>query len=175
VFRAWLDELGIGGAYPDTSLIQAGVNEAYDPSTNLEYLYAWWEVLPAPATPIFTVPVLPGNDITVTIAQVSPGVWTIVLTNDTTGQSFSTEQSYSGAGDSAEWIVEAPTQLSTQSVLTLGDYTPNVTFSSLGFTGTQSAVTDVVMVQNGVAVSTPSALTANGFTVAYGSVVPSPP
>ncbi len=164
--------VGIDG-YSNTALIQAGVTEAYNPATNLVHLHAWWEILPDVETPI-SLALATGNQVTVTIGQVMPGTWAIKVTNDSTGQSFSTLQSYAGAGTSAEWIVEAPTSVVTGQD-TLGNYTPNVTFTSLGITGMATQLTEAIMVQSGIVVSTPSSLTSNGFTVAYGGAVPSAP
>jgi hypothetical protein len=156
-----------GSSASDPSLIQAGVQETYDPSTNVVRRFAWWEILPEAETPI-PLPVAAGDVVTVAINQLSPGVWRIAVTNNTTGQTFSTTQSYSGTGESAEWIVEAPISAITGKIEALGPYTPNVTFSDLSTTGTQTSVTDEVMVQNGATVSEPSAFTPAGFTVAYG-------
>jgi hypothetical protein len=163
--------VGIDGA-TDASLIQAGINEPYDHTTNLYQVMAWWEILPAPETPI-AMTVSPGASVTVTIGQGSGTLWAITLTDNTTHQSFTTDQSYTGPGTSAEWIVEAPEVNGNQS--TLGGYTPDVTFSSLTMAGTENTLTDVIMVQNGMQVSTPSELTSNGFNVAYGDVAPPPP
>jgi hypothetical protein len=170
--------VGIDGASSaDPSLIQAGVEETYNAATNSFVTYAWWEILPAPETPISSLIVSPraGDQMTITISQLSGSSWSIRVSDDTTGQVFSTTQSYSGPGTSAEWILEAPSSGATQTVLTLGAYTPNVTFSNLRFTGTQTSLTKVLMSQGGAIVSTPSALTSNGFTVAYASAAPSPP
>lgn len=168
----WVGVDGFSAA--DPSLIQAGVTESYDPGTSLVRVHAWWEILPDAETPV-ALSVAPGNVITVTIGQVSAGLWGIRLTNDTTGQAFSTVQSYSGQGASAEWIVEAPTSAATGATDTLGDYAPNVTFRNLGTTGAETSLDEVLMVQGDVTVSTPSALTPVGFTVAYGSAAPPPP
>jgi len=97
------------------------------------------------------------------------------VSNDSTGQTFTTDQSYSGPAQSAEWIVEAPTLVSAGTTFTLGNYSPAVTFSNLATTGAPTSLYGVVMVQGGVPVSLPSAWVPNGFTVAYGSVVPTPP
>ncbi len=141
----WVGIDGVG----DQSLIQAGVNEAYDPTrrTASWNVQAWWEILPAPSTPIFSLVVTPGNVITVTISQLAAGLWAITVTDDTTGQTFTTDQSYSGPAQSAEWIVEAPTLISAGTTFTLGNYSPAVTFSNLGTTGTPTSLYSVVMVQ----------------------------
>jgi hypothetical protein len=172
--------VGIDGVW-NSSLIQAGVTEVYDPSTNLVYTSAawgggaWWEILPAPSTPIPTMAVTPGDSVTVTIWQVSGSLWAIALIDNTTGQSFTTDQTYTGPGTSAEWIVEAPTDATTGTVDTLGDYSPPVTFSDLRMGGPETTLEADTMVQGGVVVSVPSELTSTGFTVSYiGSATPAP-
>ncbi len=188
--------VGIDGATAaDTSLIQAGIDESEtDPSTGQctpgeFWLWPFWEVLPAPETkPSWTGPnVSAGDVIAVTISQTSGSTWAIGLTDETSGGSFSTYASYDGPGDTAEWVVEAGTDLTTcgtvvssTGVCPLAPYTntddqePGVTWSNLGLT-TPTANTwyAVTMVQNGVSVSTPSPYTTNsnndvtGFTVSY--------
>lgn len=169
--------VGIDGHYQDTSLIQAGVDEPYDASTNTYLIRAWWEILPADPTmviiPAADLNVSAGDSITVTIGQIAGTEWGIMLTDNTTGQSYTTDQYYSAPLASAEWIVEAPGYPSGYS--TLADYTPDVTFTGLGMTGPETSLTDIAMVQNGVQVSTPSALDATGFNVAYGDVTPAAP
>jgi hypothetical protein len=163
--------VGIDGS-SNGSLIQAGVTEVYDPSTNLVYTSAawgggaWWEILPAPWTPITSMAVKPGDSVTVTISQVTATLWEITLTDNTTGHSFTINQTYTGPLTSAEWIVEAPS--SARGIQeTLGEYSPAVTFSGLRMTGPETTSTPVTMVQGGVTVSVPSALTTAGFSVAY--------
>ena len=163
-----------GTSAADASLIQAGVQETYDPSTNAVRWFAWWEILPDPETRI-ALPVAAGDVVTVAIGQLGPGSWKISVTNDTTSQTFSTTESYSGPGASAEWIVEAPSSALTGGIAMLGSYTPNVTFRSLSTVGAQASLTAEVMVQSGVTVSEPSALTSTGFAVAYGAVAPAAP
>ncbi len=170
VMSEWV---GIDG-WSNASLIQAGVNESPDPNNpNYFSIQPWWEILPAPSTPITTMSVAVGDQVTVTISQVSGTEWAIALTDNTNGQSFTTDQTYTGPGTSAEWIVEAPTVNGSQT--TLAPYSPEVDFSGLGFTGTQTTLTEVVMVQAAGQVSTPSALDSNGFNVAYGDVAPAAP
>jgi hypothetical protein len=164
-----------GGVVGDTSLIQAGVDESPDPSNpNLFYLQPWWEILPAPQTDITTVTVAPGDEVTVTIGQISGAEWGIILTNDTNGESFTTDQIYTGPGSTAEWILEAPTTLSGQQTV-LAPYSPDVTFNQLEIAPINTSVTEWVMVQSNLQVSTPSALTSSGFEVAYGGIAPPPP
>jgi hypothetical protein len=163
-----------GGVNGDSSLIQAGVDETPDPSNpNLFYLQPWWEILPAPQTNITTVTISPGDEVTVTIGQISGAEWGIILADDTNGESFTTDQVYTGSGSSAEWILEAPTLNGQQTVL--APYSPDVTFSQLEIAPINTSVTEWVMVQNDLQVSTPSALTSTGFNVAYGDIAPPAP
>jgi hypothetical protein len=114
-----------------------------------------------------------GDTVTVAIGQISGSEWAITLTDNTNGESFTTEQTYSGPASTAEWIVEALTVNGGVSVL--APYSPGVSFSDLGFTGSDTTLEQVEMVQAGLDVSTPSVLTANGFNVAYGKSPPPPP
>jgi hypothetical protein len=164
---------GVDGA-SDSDLIQAGVTEMFDPDSDLVYFMPWWEILPAAETPITTMSVLPGDTVTVIISQVGAESWQITVTNDTTAQSFTTDQTYTGPASSVEWIVEAPQV--DGSITTLGDYSTDVNFSGLSVTGTQNNLSYWYMFQGGVQVSTPStSLSASGFSVAYGDVAPPAP
>ena len=159
--------VGIDGVSSE-SLIQAGVEERYDPWTNLVYTQAWWEILPAPETPIL-MSVTPGDQVTVAIDQVSGAHWQISVSDDTTGQRFVVDQTYRGPRTSAEWIVEASTATA------FGNYVPAVTFGGLGITGTQTSVTEDILTQGNATVAVPSALTSDGFSVAYSKAQPKAP
>jgi hypothetical protein len=164
--------VGIDG-FSDSSLIQAGIQEYPDPSdTDLFYIVPWWEILPANQTNISGLTIAPGNSITVNIGQLSGTTWAITLKDDSTGQNFTTDQSYSADLSSAEWIVEAPED--NESPTQLADYSATG-FSGMGITGTETALDEIVMVQNGVQVSTPSALVSGAFNIAYGDVAPAAP
>jgi Peptidase A4 family/Putative Ig domain len=166
--------VGIDGGDGDNSLIQAGFNESPDASSPSGFdIQPWWEILPSAETFISSVQIHPGDQVTVNIAQISAGQWSIALTDDTDGQSFTIVRNYSGPASTAEWIVEALTV--SGKVATLAPYTPVVNFSDLGFSAATTKLQEVVMVQDGDQVSTPSALTANGFNVAYGNLAPQPP
>jgi len=171
----WVGIDGTGGG-PNGPLIQAGVSEFASSACGSQFCVApWWEILPTdPTATNIPVAVAPNAQVTVTIVQVSGTGWKITLTDDTTGQTFSQAVTYAGTGTSAEWIVEDPTDAQTQALLPFADYT-TTTFSGLGVSGPQSTLTEIVMIQNGAQLSTPSQWTASGFTVAYGDVAPPPP
>jgi hypothetical protein len=197
--------VGIDG-YDNQDLIQAGIDETpVDPSTGqctpgYFYIFPWWEMLPAAETPVTQWddgtstmstsghPVNMGDSITVTITQQSSG-WDITLTDNTTGETFDyaaqnngSDLSYSGPGDSAEWVLEAPydpvvcsgyCQLppycaisSTPGQCASG---PGSTFSQLASASTESgyALWQIYMVQGDVVVSEPSALSGGFFSLTY--------
>jgi hypothetical protein len=159
--------VGVDGRHND-HLIQAGVEQDYDPSTGLVSHYAWWQILPDHPTQVeIPLIVLPGDEITVVIGRRGDGRhWSIVVSDDTTGQSFSTRRPYGGPASSAEWIVEAPITGGVQD--TLGSYSPRVVFSSVGVAGPPGAITRTVIRQGGRVVSTPSPLSHDRFSVADG-------
>lgn len=106
------------------------------------------------------------------------------LIDNSTGQSASTVTYYQGSGRSAEWIVEAPSLADESgglSVTTVADYGSTV-FDTPGIDQESgsvdlSASQAILMQQNGVVTSYPSAPSASGdaFALAYGSSQPSPP
>jgi hypothetical protein len=161
--------VGIDGA-TNTDLIQAGAYE----SQACDCVTPWWEVLPAAATDI-PMTVAANDQVTVTIDQVSGTSWEISLTDDTNHQTFSITRMYTGPATSAEWIVEDPSG-DGGGLYPFSDYT-TTTFSALGFTGTETGLTEVILIQNGSQLSTPSTWTGltTGFAVAHGDVAPPPP
>jgi len=121
--------VGIGGGCIDSSclatdpvtLIQAGTEQ--DITSGKAVYSTWWEVLPAPSIDTGLIPgiaplaVHPGDRVHVNIAEVAPlsDVWTITITNLTTGKSWSlpTPIAYTSSHASAEWIEETPTLIGT--------------------------------------------------------------
>jgi hypothetical protein len=165
--------VGVDG-YSNSDAIQAGVHEEYDPVARDVVISPWWEILPAPETPITPMSVSAGDRVTVQVAQVAGTTWKVAVLDATNGESFtSSPLTYTGPGTSAEWIVEAPSINNTPA--TLGIYSPAITFTGLAAGGNRVQIDELVMVQNGAIVSTPSALDPNGFTVAYGSTAPNAP
>jgi hypothetical protein len=190
--------VGIDGFNPpgqpaDSQLIQAGIDESdTDPTTNQctpgsFFVWPWWEVLPAPEqlpTGWQGASVSAGDKVTVTIGRATGGTWAMELTDHTGGGSFIADASFDGSGATAEWIVEASSDAGNcNGVCPLAEYTndhdsePGLTFSKLGLVGTDSAWYQIVMVQDGLQVSTPSAYSTNaagtgvtGFTVSYTGV-----
>jgi hypothetical protein len=183
--------VGIDGfAAMDDSLIQAGIGESMsNPATDVctpgtLFIWPWWEILPASESIIptwndgSTALVKAGDQVTVSISQLGATTWAISLTDATTRESFTTEQTYNGAGSSAEWIMEAPydsgicggyCSLPPYCVVVANQCSAPVTFSNLGVTGDETTRWQITMVdENGNPVSTPSTFADdNNFTVAY--------
>ncbi len=195
---------GIDG-YNNEYLIQAGValqtvapygSTAGSCTPGYYYIVPWWEVITptnaAPETYIETwdngsqAVVNVGDQVTVTVYQVSSGEWNIILVDNTTGGTFDYYQyygsylSYAGPGASAEWIVEDTDQPSNPNCTWPGSgfylcpmptYGPPVSFTgtSFNFSGVYGATDQIYMVdQIGNVVSQPSSLGTNGdFTVSY--------
>jgi hypothetical protein len=166
--------IGIDGV-SNANLIQAGVGETVQGGT--KSVYAWWEILPAPATLIPTLVVNANDQVTVAIVRQADGNWLIQIQDLTDQQSWHSTFAYSGPLSSAEWIVEAPTAAVDMSVEVLGQYSPPVRFTNLGLGGAVSTLEQSVMYDptSTMPISTPSPLTPAGFTVAYGAGAPAPP
>jgi len=169
---AWV---GIDG-FNNSSLIQTGTeSDWYNGSAHYN---AWWEILPAPETPINSFAVHPGDVMTASITKGSGSSWTIKINDVTNGGSFTTTQNYTGPGTSVEWIEEAPTVGGR--VATLAHYSSPDIFDPGTANGVSPGLTandSGVMVQKRVQVSTPSApdSDADGFNMAYGATAPAPP
>jgi Peptidase A4 family len=111
--------VGIGGGcvtdncqVTDNTLIQAGTEQDVSTAGRASYR-AWWEIIPEPQTTV-SLPVRPGNKIKVSIALAStPGDWSIVIENLTTGRRFATTTPYTSSMDTAEWIEETPLIIGT--------------------------------------------------------------
>ena len=169
---------GIDG-FTNSNLIQSGTEQ--DVINGVAHYSAWWEILPAPETVIPSIAVTPGDSITVTIAKGSGSTWTITLQDANGNQSFTTQQSYSGPGTSAEWVVEAPTVGGR--VATLAHY-GSTAFDNGTVNGSAVSIpanSGGELIQgsrfSSQVVSIPSEPdgTGDGFASSYGSVQPQPP
>ena len=187
---AWL---GIDG-FNDSSLIQTGTeHDFYNGSAHYS---AWWEILPAAET-VIPKPVAAGDVMSATITETatmvnSKHMWTITLADTTENWSFTTSQAYSGAGSSAEWIVEAPSvngQIATLAhyafpggAATAGDFNGAKVASTIGGAlsgaGLVYANDAGVMIQNNAQVSTPGPQdqpAETAFNALYGATAPPAP
>jgi peptidase A4-like protein len=167
--------IGIDG-FNDNSLIQTGTEQDY--YNGRAHYNAWWEILPAAETPISSIAVRAGDDMTASITQGSGSTWTITISDVSSGQSFTTNQTYTGALSSAEWIEEAPTVGGR--IAPLANYSSPQTFDPGTVNGGNPGLVVADggdMVQQRQVVSTPSNpdTDTDGFNVARSSTQPAPP
>jgi hypothetical protein len=154
--------VGIDGA-DNSSLIQAGTTQASSPGdTNY---FAWYEILPSAAMEVYSVS--PGDQMEASVQKDSPGEWTISITDETSGQSFSNQFSYSGPQSSAEWIEEAPTV--GNEVAALADFGA-VPFTNISETPTSSiqvtqTAVDMVNSTRSNVIATPCAIANTSFSI----------
>ncbi len=166
--------VGIDG-FNNSSLIQTGTESDF---VNGAARYdAWWEILPAAETVITGMKVSPGDHMSASVQKGTGSSWTITISDTTTGQSFSTVQTYTGPQTSAEWIEEAPTvggRVATLANYGMTTFDPGtVNGHNPGLAATESGV----MIQRKGQVSTPSTPDGDtdGFNMRYGSTAPAPP
>lgn len=152
---------GIGG-FGSGHLIQAGVAE----DTSGTHYFPWYEMLPAASIRI-SEPVSPGDQITVTITEVSSNHWSISL-NDAGHWSWTRTFTYSASQNSAEWILEAPTVNGRQTQLpglTTTMFGPTSTYVANGATRTiaQGNPDKILLLKgSGKREATPSTLASDG-------------
>ncbi len=157
--------VGVDGA-SNMNLIQTGT--AQETSGGSTDYYAWYEILPANATYLWSV--APGDHMAASVQQNSPGstAWTISITDVTSHLSSTQQVQYDGPGSSAEWIEEAPTVNGQQS--TLANYgSAQFTNMGEGTTGPASVThTPVYMVNSSNAVvASPGPLANGSFAITY--------
>lgn len=97
--------VGIGGV-GDHRLLQAGTQAISLEDGYIEY-QSWIEALPGNSVPT-PLRVAPGDLVSVSIQETSPGTWHIAMHNDSTGSSYETDVAYHSVHTSAEWIEEVP-------------------------------------------------------------------
>ena len=145
--------------------------------------YAWYEFYPNPMYQI-SMTVRPGNIMTASVTY-SGGLFTVTITDKTTGTTFTKSSTVSGAQEnSAEWIAEAPS--SYTGVLPLANFgtvkfgqdytavsgtcTAKVGETTGNIGSFRTSVQEITMVTNsGATKALPSALSSDGtsFTVTW--------
>jgi len=112
--------VGIDG-WTSSTVEQTGTDSDCDGSS--PSYYAWYEFYPAGSVLISSVTVSPGNHISASVTYNSGSSFTITLTNETTGKSYSKTGTVSKAKrTSAEWIAEAPCCTRRGGILPLADF-----------------------------------------------------
>jgi Peptidase A4 family len=111
--------VGLDG-WTSSTVEQTGTDSDCDGSS--PSYYAWYEFYPNPSYLISSVPVSPGNKMSASVTY-SGSEFTITITNETTGKSYSKSSKVSGAKrSSAEWIAEAPCCTNSGGILPLADF-----------------------------------------------------
>ena len=153
--------IGLDGVN-NTSLVQAGT--AQDTSSGTTTYDDWYEILPANETLVASV--APGDHIQASINEVSPGNWTIAITDITSGQIFSQAFAYNGPGASAEWIEESPAVNGQPS--SLANF-GTVQFTGMAFSSSNpGAVVDTtadMISDSGSVIASSGAIVNNSFTI----------
>lgn len=172
--------VGIDG-FSSNTVEQTGTDS--DVQSGVAVYYAWYEFYPNPMYQI-SMTIKPGDVMTATVTY-SGGLFTVSITDKTTGATFSTSATVPGAAQSsAEWIAEAPS--SSRGVLPLAnfgtvqfgqDYTAisGTCYATIGGASGSigsfgSLVQQITMVTNGGTVKAyPSSLSSDGtsFTVTW--------
>jgi hypothetical protein len=112
--------VGIDG-WTSTTVEQTGTDSDCDGRT--PSYYAWYEFYPAGSVLVSSVPVSPGNHMSASVTYNSGSSFTVTITNESTGKSFSKTGTVSGAKrNSAEWIAEAPCCTRAGGILPLADF-----------------------------------------------------
>jgi len=164
--------VGIDG-FSSNSVEQLGTEQ--DTSRSGATFYsAWWEMFPNPSITITSMTISPGDSISASVTY-SGGSFTLSMTDNTTGQSFSTTQSSAIAQrSSAEWIVEAPS--SGGRILPLANFgTVNISKAQATINGTTGAIDDgswqntsIDMIsKGGTVIAHTSGLTDSGGTSSF--------
>jgi hypothetical protein len=104
--------IGIGGVSSD-DLIQVGTQNVVSPEGDVS-TSAFYELLPDNSTPIDSMSISAGDQVTANIKETSDDVWSIKIEDTTTGQVYQTTVDYDSSESSAEWIEEDPSDGNSQ-------------------------------------------------------------
>jgi hypothetical protein len=163
--------VGLGGSSDQSQALEQ-VGTSSDVVNGETKYYAWYELLPAPATHL-QLTVHPGDRITATVRASATDV-TVSLSDQTSGSSFTkTSLMRNPDRSSAEWIAEAPsttTQEGDLQTLPLADF-GTVTFESAATTagGHTGSISDPQWTVREVRLSPDAAAGKAGAGAGYGS------
>jgi hypothetical protein len=171
--------VGIDGANSSSNSVEQLGTEQNTSRSGAATYDAWWEMFPNPSVRISSLTISPGDKMSASVTTDGLGTFTLQMTDNTTGQSFSTTQSSTSAQrSSAEWIVEAPS--SFFGILPLANFgTVNFSSAQATINGTPGAIdnanwqnTSIDMVnRSGTTIAHTSGLTdtnsTSSFSVAF--------
>jgi hypothetical protein len=162
--------VGIDGDTTNT-VEQTGTDA--DCSSGSPVYYAWYEMYPKFPVNLSSsqLPVSPGDSISAEVSTNGSGSFTLTITNNSRGKTFTTTQTSKKARlGSAEWIAEAPS--GSGGVLPLANF-GSVSFSSCAANGKSISANPnpdaITMAANGVTKASPSGLGSGGssFSVTW--------
>lgn len=167
--------IGIGGV-TTSDLIQVGTDNTVSASGQVT-TSAFYELLPAPAQTIPTVTVAAGDSMSASLTETSAGEWTVTITDETNGQSFTDNVAYDSSNSSAEWIEEDPSETNDRLIPLDNFGTVNFSAGSAVANGSNVSITGsdaqkIILVNRaGEDVATPSSVSADGasFSVTQSS------
>lgn len=163
--------IGIGGV-TSGDLIQVGTLNLINSSGQVT-TSAFYELLPQVSQNIANMTVSEGDGMTATLTETSVNQWSVLITDKTNGQSFSTTLNYSSSHTSAEWIEEDPSFSFRRQIpfdnfksATFNDDLTTLNGSSVNIGGS-NALPVTMVDKTGQTIASLSALTGSGsgFTV----------
>ncbi len=161
--------IGIGGV-TGGDLIQTGTENLVSKSGVVQTA-AFYELLPGAAIPINSMSVTAGDSMTANISKNSDGTWNILITDNTSTQSYSIKVNYTSSMTTAEWIQEDPSY-SINNLIPLDKFN-SVTFTKTSFVSNGSSsnvstsnVQSISLVNNSSKVlAQPLAIVNSGFSI----------
>jgi Peptidase A4 family len=163
---------GIDG-YGGTDVLQAGTDQVF--TYGAAQYSCWYEWFPDYSITITNLPVEPGAPVYVVITVISPSQAKLFMSAGDQGVSltFDAPNGTSLMGNTAEWVVERPTDATTNTAYSIPEFT-DVTFIQPEASTTSAAVpvtpADAIystMYESGVVVAQPSFSAADLPTVRY--------
>lgn len=160
---AWI---GIGGV-TTSDLIQVGTQNTIAANGKVS-TSAFYELLPNVSQPVPGVTVTAGDAMSASVTQISPGQWSISITDTANGESYTNTVAYASSNSSAEWIEEDPSFSFRRQIpfdnFGTASFTNGSTLangSTVNIAGSNAQPITMVN-QSGQAIATPSALGGDG-------------
>jgi hypothetical protein len=158
---AWI---GIGGVSTG-DLIQVGTQNTVS-ANGVQSTSAFYELLPHTSRTVSSLTVAPGDSVTASLTETSSNEWAIVISDTTTGKSYTVNVAYASKLSSAEWIEEDPSY-------SAGHLVPLDSFSPINFSGATAVNSgNTVNLLSGDAVSI-TMVNSTNYVVAYPSAIDS--
>jgi hypothetical protein len=158
--------VGIDG---DTSNTVEQTGTDSDCQSGQAVYYAWYEMYPKSTVQV-SMAVHPNDTFTGTVTYLGNGAFSLSLTNDTTGATFTTTQSSKHAQrSSVEWIMEGPSGglLSDFGSVPFSAASATINGQTAGLSSFPSPESITMVNNSGTVRAQPSAISNNGFSVAW--------